>query len=41
MRTAKQPGPEFVQLFAPLLDTLRELGDSGRPKEVTDRIAVA
>jgi restriction system protein len=32
-------GPEFVRLFAPLLDTLRELGDSGRPKEVNEKIA--
>jgi restriction system protein len=32
-------GPEFVRLFAPLLDTLRELGDSGRPKEVSEKIA--
>ncbi len=33
-------GPEFVRLFAPLIDTLRDLGDSGRPKEVSDRIAL-
>jgi restriction system protein len=32
-------GPEFVGLFAPLLDTLRELGDSGRPKEIAEKIA--
>lgn len=32
-------GPEFVRFFAPLLDTLRELGDSGRPKEVSEKIA--
>jgi restriction system protein len=32
-------GPEFVRLFAPVLDTLRELGDSGRPKEVSERVA--
>jgi len=32
-------GPELVRLFVPLLDTLRELGDSGRPKEVTEKIA--
>jgi restriction system protein len=33
--------PEFVRFFAPLLNTLRELGDSGRPKEVTDKIAAS
>ena len=33
-------GPEFIRLFAPLLDTLRELGDSGRPKEISEKIAV-
>src|SRR6266566_10139040 len=32
-------GPEFVRLFAPLLDTLRDLGNSGRPKEVSAKIA--
>ena len=32
-------GPEFVRLFIPALDVLRELGDSGRPKEVTEKIA--
>jgi restriction system protein len=29
----------LVKLFRPLLDTLRELGDSGRPKEVIEKIA--
>jgi restriction system protein len=32
-------GPEFVRLFAPVLDTLRELGDSARPKEITEKLA--
>lgn len=32
-------GPAFIRLFAPVLDTLRELGDNGRPKEITERIA--
>ncbi len=32
-------GPEFVRLFAPLLETLRTLGESGRPKEVSQKIA--
>lgn len=35
----KASGPEFVRFFGPLLDTLRELGDSGRPKEVTEHLA--
>jgi len=41
MRTgsATKGGPEFVRFFAPLLNTLRELGDSGRPKEVAEKIA--
>jgi restriction system protein len=37
---ATRSGPEFVRLFAPLLDTLRELGNSGRPKEVSEKIAI-
>src|SRR5260370_10178387 len=35
----KLSGPEFVRLFAPLLDTLRDLGNSARPKEVNAKIA--
>ena len=30
---------EFTRWFGPLLDALRDLGDSGRPREVADRIA--
>lgn len=30
---------EFVTWFGPLLDALRDLGDSGKPREVSDRIA--
>jgi restriction system protein len=30
---------EFVKWFGPLLDALRDLGDSGRPREVSDKIA--
>jgi hypothetical protein len=37
---ATKGGPEFVRLFAPLLDTLRELGDSGQPGEVSEKMAV-
>lgn len=32
-------GTEFVQWFGPLLDALRELGGSGKPHEVSDKIA--
>jgi len=39
MRHAK--GPQFVQWFGPLLDTLRKLGGSGTPTEVVDQIAEA
>ncbi len=30
---------EFVKWFGPLLDALRDLGDSGRPREVSEKIA--
>jgi restriction system protein len=36
---AKKSQAEFVKWFGPLLDALRDLGDSGRPREVSDRIA--
>lgn len=36
---SRAQGPQFVGWFAPLLESLRELGDSGRPKEVSARIA--
>ena len=42
---AKQPqqkpveGAQFVRYFGPLLDALRELGGSGTPDEVVQRIA--
>ena len=36
---AKTKGPEFVAYFAPLLDALRTLGGSGRPREVYDTVA--
>lgn len=35
----KQTKAEFVQWMGPLLDALRQLGDSGTPKEVSDLIA--
>ena len=36
----RKKGPEFVRFFAPMIDVLRELGESGRPKEVSNRIAL-
>ena len=36
---SKKKKSEFAQWFGPLLDALRDLGDSGRPREVSDRIA--
>lgn len=30
---------EFLKWFGPLLDALRDLGDSGQPTEVSNRIA--
>lgn len=36
---AKKTKTEFVKWFGPLLDALRDLGDSGRPREVSDKIA--
>lgn len=36
---AKQSNAEFVKWFGPLLDALRDLGDSGRPREVYAQIA--
>lgn len=34
-----QSGPYFVRFFGPVLDALRELGDSGRPKEIYPLVA--
>jgi restriction system protein len=39
MTKTKVRQAEFTKWFGPLLDALRDLGNSGRPKEVTDRIA--
>ncbi len=36
---AKKSQAEFVKWFGPLLDALRDLGDSGKPKEVSGKIA--
>lgn len=35
----KNKTSEFVKWFGPLLDALRDLGYSGKPKEVSDTIA--
>lgn len=37
--TKKERKAEFTKWMGPLLDALRELGGSGRPKEVVDQIA--
>jgi restriction system protein len=34
----KSKGPQFVRYFGPVLETLKELGGSGRPAEVRDAI---
>ena len=36
---SKGNSAEFVKWFGPLLNALRDLGDSGKPREVSDRIA--
>jgi restriction system protein len=36
---AKKAQAEFLRWFGPLLEALRDLGDSGRPREVSSRIA--
>lgn len=38
-RPRRGGGPEFVRFFAPLVETLRALGESGRPKELSQKIA--
>lgn len=37
--TKKSSQAEFVKWFGPLLDALRDLGDSGKPREVSNKIA--
>ena len=34
-----EKGTQFLKWFGPLLDALRDLGDSGRPREVSEQIA--
>ena len=36
---ARKSKAEFVKWFGPVLDALRDLGDSGRPREVSEQIA--
>lgn len=38
MATKKTTGPVFLRFVTPILETLRELGNSGAPSEVTDRV---
>lgn len=33
------PGPQFVKYFRPVIDALKELGNSGTPAEVREIIA--
>ena len=35
---SKAKGPEFLRFCIPIIETLRELGGSGRPAEITDRV---
>jgi len=34
-----ESGTQFLKWFGPLLDALRDLGDSGRAREVSEKIA--
>lgn len=38
-RTQRREGAKFVQYFGPILDALRQLGGSGTPAEVANKIA--
>jgi hypothetical protein len=38
-RSETAKGSQFVGYFGPILDALRQLGDSGSPGEVADTIA--
>jgi restriction system protein len=38
MAKPKVSGPEFVRFFGPVLDAVKQLGESSRPAEVRDRI---
>lgn len=36
---SRKNGADFIQWFGPLLDALRDLGDSGKPREVSNKIS--
>jgi restriction system protein len=36
---SKKNGADFIKWFGPILDSLRDLGDSGKPREVSNKIA--
>ena len=36
---SKEKGADFIKWFGPLLDALRDLGDSGKPREVSNKIS--
>ncbi|MBI4699782.1 MAG: winged helix-turn-helix domain-containing protein [Deltaproteobacteria bacterium] len=38
MAAKKTKGPEFLRFVAPIIDTLKELGNSGTAGEVTERV---
>ena len=38
-KVTKSKGPLFVKYFGPVLHALRELGGSGSPSEVADKVA--
>lgn len=38
-RKRKQNGPQFLRFVSPVIEALQDLGGSGRPSEVVDRIA--
>jgi restriction system protein len=40
-RSERPQGPEFIRFFNPILDSLKQLGGSGRPSEVVDRIVAS
>lgn len=39
MAKRQTQGPQFVRYFGPVIDALKELGGSGRPAEVRDKVA--
>ncbi len=39
MAKRQSQGPQFVKYFGPVIDALKELGGSGRPAEVRDKVA--